>query len=37
MAKEVFNNIDKAIAFCNSNLSLTASYRWVLFTNRFIK
>jgi hypothetical protein len=37
LAKEVFDNIDKAIAFCNNNLSYTASYRWVLCSNRFIK
>ena len=37
MAKEVFYNLDKAIQFCNNNLSITGAYQWILFTNKFIK
>jgi hypothetical protein len=37
IAKEVFDNLDQAIKFCNSNISATGSYQWLLFTNKFIK
>lgn len=37
LAKEVFNTSTEAIAFCNSNVSASGAFRWVLFTNRFIK
>jgi len=36
MAKKVFDDLDKAIKFCNSNLSITGAYQWILST-KFIK